>query len=133
MNKLNKSQVAQVDDIRERWTTARTEYETAQTDANAVIAAAIATLNEKIAALNAVVADANSTREEIESEMQSYADDRSEKWQESDRGSAFSDWLSSWGFEIEEVEEVEVTEIDKLDDIPETVLGDDEFPQEFNE
>lgn len=130
MNKLSKDQQKKIDALRERWTSARNDLDNEQGDANEKIAEIEHKLNEKIADLNALVEEANSLREEIESDAQSYYDEKSEKWQEGDRGSAYNDWISSWQNEIEEIEEVSLDTVARVEDVPETLLSDDDYPTE---
>lgn len=130
MLKLSKDQQKKIDALRERWTSARNDLDNEQGDANEKIAEIERKLNEKIADLNAIVEEANSLREEIESDAQSYYDEKSEKWQEGDRGSSYSDWISSWQNEVEEVEEVSLDTVARVEDVPETILSDDDYPTE---
>lgn len=93
MNKISKEKQAQIDALRTRYTEARAALDTAQSDANEAIAYAIEKVNEKVADLNAIIEEANSLREEIASDAQSYYDEKSEAWQDGERGSAYSDFI----------------------------------------
>lgn len=130
MNKLSKDQQKKLEDIRQRWTTARDALDVAQADANEKIAQVQSDLSDKIADLNALVEEANGIREEIEADAQSYYDEKSEKWQEGDRGSAYSEWISAWQNEVEEIEEVALDTIARVEDVPESLLSEDDYPSE---
>ena len=54
--------------------------------------------------LNGTIEAANEWRNNIHSEMENYYDERSEKWQEGDAGSAYSDWKDNYGNEFDAVE-----------------------------
>lgn len=73
-------------------------------------------LHRQIFNYNKLVQQANEFVEETRSSMQSYYDDRSEKWQESDRGSCFQVWLDEW--DSTELEEIELTMPEETD-VPE--------------
>src|SRR5262245_2868702 len=48
------------------------------------------------AQLNAALSEAEEFREGVEERLQEFSDDSSDKWQDSDEGSEFADWLSEW-------------------------------------
>lgn len=61
----------------------------------------------KLELLNGAIANLKSTAEEIEDELQSMFDDRSDNWQASDKGTAFQEWIDSFQA-IQDVDEVEI-------------------------
>jgi len=130
MNKLSKEQERRVSDLRARWLTAKAELRAQEELANEEISVMEAALGERIDGLNALVEEANALREEIASAAQESHDAKSEKWQESDRGSNFSDWISSWNEEVEEVEPILLDRIERAIDLPEDLLSEDEYPSE---
>lgn len=132
MNRISKQQQTTINDLRTRWLDARNALDVAQSEANEVIEKAVAEVQAKIADLNAIIEEANAVREEIENDAQSYYDEKSEKWQEGDRGSAFSEWKDAWSNEVEEIEEITVESIDVLDNVPEEILSEDDYPTEPN-
>jgi hypothetical protein len=93
-------------------------------DAAGAIETAIDTTNGVIDEYNAILADVESFRDEVVGEMETYYDERSEKWQETDAGSSYQDWKSQ--FEALDVDQLEQLELDDLK------LADDleEFPDE---
>ena len=127
MKRLTKSQEtarAQLtNDLRE----AQAEVEGAASDVNAMIGeklnVAIANYNE---ALTAII----EFRDEVVGEMETYYDEKSEKWQESEAASNYSTWKDQWESmdldEIDEVNEVESPDMDHADNM-------DALPSEVEE
>lgn len=75
-------------------------------------------LNAIIAQYNEKLGEAETWREEITSDMQSYIDERSDKWQEGEAGSEYSEWLDTFvELSFDAVEEVIIP------DLPEFVLA----------
>jgi hypothetical protein len=72
-------------------------------------------------AYNAVVAEANEFIGEVHMEQEAYHDEKSEKWQEGDAGSAYNNWMNEWELELDELELDEPEEyidpdLDEVDD-----------------
>lgn len=61
---------------------------------------------------NAKVEEANELRGSIADDMQNYFDNKSEKWQESDKGQEYQAWMERWQEEFETVSIEEPTELD---------------------
>ena len=57
----------------------------------------IATLNEKISAYNNTLKNVRDFRDDLVQRMQDHYDGKPEKWQGSDEGSNYQDWMDSWG------------------------------------
>ena len=73
------------------------------------VESAVADLNEKIDAYNTAVAALNAWKEDIVNVMEQDFEDRSEKWQEGEKGQAYQNWKDEWeNFIAEELEAVEV-------------------------
>lgn len=113
MKKLNKTQLKRRDAIG-----------TAINDAHATLAVAIGKYNAQLLSMqqevdgaveeyNEALSQARDFRDEVVSEMEDYAGDKSEKWTDSDAGTAFSDWKSEW--EQVELEDVEVEYPDEIE------------------
>lgn len=47
-------------------------------------------------AVNVAVSDWNSILDEIQSEAQSFYDDKSDRWRESDKGQAYQQWIDEF-------------------------------------
>ena len=54
---------------------------------------------------NAAAYELNEIRAEVAAEIETYIDERSDRWQESERGETYAEWLNSWEEETEEVDE----------------------------
>ena len=124
MRKLDKSQQQQRNMLTARAKSAYSDLEKAISDANAAIALA----NEKLETYNEVAEDAKTFRDEIKDEMDSYYDDRTEKWQDSDAGDFYRNWKDAWEAQdfdkldaFEELETPEATNSSGLDNLPSEV------------
>lgn len=53
-------------------------------------------LSQAIEAYNATLAEVKTFCEEVVADIQTYVDDRSEKWQESDASTAYDAWKEPW-------------------------------------
>ena len=54
--------------------------------------------------LNSAIQEAEDLRLEVHDAQEEYFNDRSEKWQEGDVGTAYSEWMSEWDTELEQIE-----------------------------
>ena len=63
---------------------------------------------ETLDRFNEGLAEAVEFRDEIVGEMNDYADDKSEKWQDGDAGQSYREWINEW-------ENCELSEVDKPD------------------
>jgi uncharacterized protein YukE len=70
-----------------------------------------------VADLNVTIQEANELITEVHNDQEVYFDERSEKWQEGDAGSAYSDWMSEWESEIEEIEAPEEDFIESFESL----------------
>ena len=113
MKQLNKDQDKQRNDLLARLELADKAMQDAIAKANEIIENEVA---RAIDSYNEVVTDMETFRDEIVGEMSSYYDDRSEKWQDSDTGQAYSGWKDDWeGLDVSPVEAVEVIEDREVD------------------
>ena len=72
---------------------------------------AIEAVNAAIASYNEVLNEVNGIVEDIASEAESDFNDKSEKWQEGERGQAFSEWMGELqSFSLTEIDPVEAPE-----------------------
>ena len=78
---------------------------------------AVEKANAAIDEYNVIVADVESYRDEIVSEMETYFDERSDKWQEGDAGSAYSEWKGEW-------ENLDCSAIDQVDEPDSSLMGE---------
>jgi len=71
----------------------------------------ITNINAEIDTYNEIVQEARGFVEDIASEVESFVDDKSDKWRDGERGEAIQSWLDELrGVELEDVEQVEVPE-----------------------
>jgi uncharacterized coiled-coil DUF342 family protein len=74
-------------------------------------------INEEKAKLQSVMSEVESWRDEVTTEIESYMEDRSEKWQESEAAERYNEWKTQfddipleYSGEIELIEEISVGE-----------------------
>lgn len=87
----------------------------ALTEYNRRVAKAFSDLQPFVTAFNERVSEANEFVSTVHDDQQAHFDERSEKWQEGDVGSAYSDWMSQWELAVEEVELEEPGELEMPD------------------
>jgi hypothetical protein len=110
MLKIDKKSLDQLGDYALEIRAMLKEADAARDAYDAAMVEIVAALNEKRDAVYALI-------EEAQLEAINYFDERSEKWQESDRGSAYGDWRDSLGYLAGEVgEEVEVPEANSIEE-----------------
>src|SRR5262249_45903010 len=83
-------------------------------------------VNPAIEAYNEALMAATEFRDEIVSDMETYADERSDKWREGDAGSNYESWKGEWeGIDlgelnaIEEIEEPDLSHAESIEQLPE--------------
>lgn len=124
--KLDKEQRARLSKLRDEYREAVAAVNAEKEEAEAEIAKAVSTLNDRIADLNAIIENANELRDQIQSEIADYIGEKSDKWQEGDRGQAFEEWRSQWDNEVETVDPVDEITIEL--EVPEELLPEDAYP-----
>jgi hypothetical protein len=92
MKKLSKDQLKQHADIADRLGTARDALEAALEECFAVTGV----IGEAWVAYQEAIVEAASFRDDLVRAMDDYAGERSDKWTESDAGSAYEEWKSEW-------------------------------------
>ena len=81
-------------------------------------------VQEAVDAHNAKVTEANEFSDEVSSEINDYIGDKSDNWQEGDRGQVYASWQESWEAELEEIDLEKPTEIDVPDENVADTFGD---------
>jgi hypothetical protein len=102
----------------------RADLVTRLNDAAEAVRAALAVVNTEIAGklnsaienYNLVVSVVEAFRDEIVSEMENYASDRSDRWQKSEKGDRHEAWKQEW-------EGLDVTALDAIDEIDEPEMA----------
>lgn len=96
----------------------REKLSTTLADLKAEIEAQRDILNAKIEAFNEAVEETNGWVEDVARTIEEYIDERSEKWQESERGDAYGTWKDEWeNFTLEIVDTVEEIEFEDFADL----------------
>jgi vacuolar-type H+-ATPase subunit H len=113
--KLTSKEDARKSDLEAELEQAVGAVEDARNELQEEIAKLIADFNEKhVDPLNAKLEEAHGFVEDIVNERQGEYDDKSERWQEGDRGQSAQSWLQDWETgmnELEAMEQVEVPEV----------------------
>ena len=124
MNRLTKVQEKERAELVDRLRAWVSEIEQTLQVANEAIRMA----NESIEGYNAVLAEAREWRDDRVSELDDYISGKSEKWQESERGSAFSDWkdrIENLDLEdLDEIEEIEAPDFDHAETLEDSDLSE---------
>jgi len=112
MKQLSKVHKARRDEI----VAALTEKATVVEDAWARLTEAHDDLTEAIEAYNEALADAVGWRDDMAQEMQDYFDERSERWQEGEDGTAYGEWINEW--QVADLEELVTPELPDEPEFP---------------
>lgn len=83
----------------------------------------------KIANANECIANLRQIAEEIRDELQDNYDNRSEKWQDGDKGSAWYEWIENWTIAMD-VEDVDV-ECPSVEGVEEETFDDAQTELEY--
>lgn len=117
--KLDKQEIARRDELFGDLTDARAKLEDAVSVYNAEVLKLREALDAKLAAYNEVVEEASGFAADIASAADGAIGDKSEKWQEGDRGQAATAWKDEWenaSFDAVEIEYPDDLSIDQVDD-----------------
>jgi hypothetical protein len=113
MKRLSKDRKQQRADLVTRLNDAAEAVRAALVAVNAEIAGK---LNSAIENYNLILSVAEAFRDEIVSELEHYASDRSDRWQNSERGQSHEAWKQEW-------EVLDVTGLDAIDEINEPEMA----------
>lgn len=127
MKKLSKEQKQQKAQLETLHMSRAEALKTAIQDFNARMAAECHKVYVAADEYNDSVLQANDFIASVHDEQEDYLGDKSEKWQESDAGSAYQEWMEAWGAELEtyelaepeEMEEPELVGAEVLQELPE--------------
>src|SRR5262245_1375935 len=105
MKGLNKNQQAQRDEFVNQLQKAH-EGVTAKYSA---LVSAMEEYNAELEKYNAVVVEAETWGSEVTGDMQSYMDEKSERWQESEAGTTYGEWKDTWeGIDYAQIDAMEI-------------------------
>lgn len=124
MNKLNKNHIEEKERIEGALRDAHEKVESAFEQYNLTMEEEWNKVREAVDAYNAHVSEANDFRGGIASDIEGYISDKTDKWQEGERGQAFLAWQEA--FESDDIEEIDMEKPDDLE-VPEN--GADVFEQ----
>ena len=128
--KLTKKRIKEKDKVSTKLAAAKEDLQTAVDDYNEAMAAAWETLQEEVTKYNEVLAQAREYVADKASEMEGEMGDKSDKWQEGDRGQAAQAMMDEWNnvsLDDIELEKPEDLDLDDIDDHQELV---DQLPNE---
>jgi hypothetical protein len=111
--KLNRRQASERADLVERFAKASGELESAVEEFNDKIGELKAPVEAALATYNEIAVEAAQFAADIASEAETAIDEKSEKWQDGDRGQAAMGWKDEW--EALSFDEVEIDFPDELD------------------
>ncbi len=110
---LTKAQQAEKERLTEALRVAKSSLDTAVSEANAQIEEAETTVNSRISEYNAALTGITDFIEEHKDKWQEAYDEKSETWQEGDKGEAVAALLGEWdNYDGEAVEEISIGEIE---------------------
>jgi len=115
MKQLTKIQLSERDTLAERLKELRAILDDAITECNSAMADAYAKVEEAASEYNEAISDVVTWRDALVEQMDEYASDRSDKWQESAAADTYGEWKDA--FESLEAEEYEASEPDQLDEV----------------
>ena len=123
MKKINKDQIKRRDELQGKLQSLMADLETACEAYNEALREKWSAIDDALGAYNEAIGEVNEWQQEIASDIQSYMDDRSEKWLESDKAYEYESWREEFEDEIEEVtlEQPEELDTSDLEDLSEAL------------
>ena len=113
MKALNKNQEAQRMEHVEALNKAH-EFVTVKYSA---LVSAMEEYNDSLSKYNDVVGDVEAWRDEIVADMQTYMDEKSERWSDSENGQAYGDWKDTWeSTDFQKLDALEIPEEPEIED-----------------
>lgn len=128
MKSLSKQQLQEKERIEGELREAFTKLEDAIEQYNLTLDQAWQAVQEAVDAHNAKVSEANDFASEVASDIESFVTDKSDKWQEGDRGQAYLAWQEAWNGDMDEVDLEKPDEISVPEDNVADIFAD--FPNE---
>ena len=127
MQKMDKRDLIRREEIK----TSLTAAHTAMQNEWPVLEAAIAKYNSLIDAYNAALEDARGFADDCNNAIEEYMSDKSEKWQEGERGQAFEEWRQEFeNASFDDIEHIDISDLEPTDDDPEAVETLEGLPEE---
>lgn len=107
MRKLSREQLATRNQIAQSLDNTAGEIRSIIAKTNAALEAAREQIDALTNRFNELVQEANDFIEGVHDAQQSYANDRSEAWKESDAGQNYDSWMDEWSAHFDELEEMD--------------------------
>lgn len=92
MKSVDKQTRARIEELQEKINAAAENVTNVADDINGKIADLFGPLEDAVREYNDLVSEYNGVLDDLVSEIESYYDDKSEKWQEGERGQAYMEW-----------------------------------------
>jgi hypothetical protein len=96
MRKLSKERIAERDALQGKFYDLETALEIAADEFNSAVEAAWEKVEAAMTAYNEAIADANQWQQDCAAAIQDYIDGRSEKWQASEKGQEYAEWVREY-------------------------------------
>lgn len=114
MKKLSKTSITELDGILEKIKQVQGELKTAHTELKDVTS----DYNLILVKYSEALQEGYNFAQDIAEQIQSYVDEKSEKWQEDEVGSAIQSWGSEWGdINFPEIDQVDIPELPNFKEI----------------
>lgn len=105
--RISKAERAELESFATRLTKEQADLEAVLSEQGAIIEAAYERINGAIDTYNGATADAKSFIEDIGSQAESDFEEKSDRWQEGERGEATREWIDAIDNVVSELEEIE--------------------------
>lgn len=130
--RLTRAEIKQRDELADKLDEAAEALKSAVEAFNARLEEVTQDVSSALETYNEAVAEARSFMEDVASERQLEWEDKSERWQEGERGQAAQEWISAWESDPPEDVEIDVPEgIDEPDLAHAEALRD--LPEEMDQ
>ena len=116
MTKLTKEQIKEREALSANIRKQKDALNEAIGDFNDAMLAASSEVTGALANYNEAVEAANTFQQDIASEIDNFISDKSEKWQEGERGEAYTAWKEIWEEELETFDVDLPNDLDELDE-----------------
>ncbi len=107
MNKLSKEQLKAREEAVENLNKAAELFRTAVEVYNDELKIAWSGLETARITFNEAIEEANAFRQSMLDDMQNFYDEKSEKWQEGDKGQAYQSWMDYWSNEFDQISDID--------------------------
>lgn len=126
MQKLDKARTTELADLVRRLEAAKSALETEVDRFNAILFNQFDEVKASVDSYNDLVRETNDFLAATYADMEIFFSEKSERWQEGERGEAYSTWMNEWGIslgdiQIDAVDEIEMPDCDhaeQLENLP---------------